>query len=380
MEYIADSSDVVNRLDTELARMMVEHNCHHRAGRSWQVSKASIMDTTSLAKAASGATFATAITENSVQVMSHDVDTNRICHIHGHTNNNDRYTFNRLDVEIYADSPLDDEFQSLFEPFLAAFPEHDEDDSDDSSVSVNFRYLTGRGPENMRRSIEVPSWEEIHGNYSSSVQSSLDALMKTDFEDLPGKLILWSGIPGSGKTYAIRSLLREWKDDINVSYIMDTEALFSDPSYMLEAVFDNDNENDLFDIPSDGISNGVKKTNLFVLEDAGELLRPDAKEQVGQGLSRLLNLADGMIGQGLKVLILITTNEEVSKLHPAVARSGRCAHQLKFHEFSAKEASDWLEAHGKEGVSSGTYSLADLYALKNGDAIEEEIETAVGFG
>ncbi len=33
----------------------------------------------------------------------------------------------------------------------------------------------------------------------------------------------------------------------------------------------------------------------------------DAKEQSGQGLSRLLNLSDGLLGLSTEVLILITT-------------------------------------------------------------------------
>ena len=36
-----------------------------------------------------------------------------------------------------------------------------------------------------------------------------------------------------------------------------------------------------------------------MLEDTGELLDPDAKTVIGQGLSRFLNVVDGLIGQGL---------------------------------------------------------------------------------
>ena len=46
---------------------------------------------------------------------------------------------------------------------------------------------------------------------------------------------------------------------------------------------------------------------LLVLEDTGELLTPDAKTVIGQGLSRFLNVVDGLIGQGLRVLVLVTT-------------------------------------------------------------------------
>lgn len=41
---------------------------------------------------------------------------------------------------------------------------------------------------------------------------------------------------------------------------------------------------------------------MFVLEDCDELLRGDARERSGQVMSRLLNVADGIVGQGLRVL------------------------------------------------------------------------------
>ena len=80
-----------------------------------------------------------------------------------------------------------------------------------------------------------------------------------------------------------------------------------------------------------------------ILEDTGELLAADAKERTGQGLSRLLNVVDGLIGQGLRVLVLVTTNETLRSLHPAVSRPGRCASQIEFAAFTADEAAEWLE-------------------------------------
>ena len=68
---------------------------------------------------------------------------------------------------------------------------------------------------------------------------------------------------------------------------------------------------------------------LLILEDTGELLALDARYQTGQGLSRLLNVVDGLIGQGLRVVVLVTTNEPLRHDPPGglpagpVRRSGR---------------------------------------------------------
>jgi len=116
---------------------------------------------------------------------------------------------------------------------------------------------------------------------------------------------------------------------------------------------------------SDEGEDDVERWRLLILEDTGELLAADAKERTGQGLSRLLNTVDGLIGQGLRVLVLVTTNEPLRRLHTAVARPGRCAMQLEFLPFTAAEGQRWLERHGAEGRGRGG-TLASLYARAAG--------------
>jgi ATP-dependent 26S proteasome regulatory subunit len=117
---------------------------------------------------------------------------------------------------------------------------------------------------------------------------------------------------------------------------------------------------------------------LLVLEDTGELLTPDAKSVIGQGLSRFLNVVDGLIGQGLRVLVLVTTNEEIKSLHPAVARPGRAAANVDFVPLSSAEASAWLRERGV-GESTNSRTIASLYAQLDGRDPGESVPS-VGFG
>jgi ATP-dependent 26S proteasome regulatory subunit len=119
-----------------------------------------------------------------------------------------------------------------------------------------------------------------------------------------------------------------------------------------------------------------KLWRLLVLEDTGELLATDAKLRTGQGLSRLLNVVDGLIGQGLRVLVLVTTNEEVGSLNPAVARPGRCAATVAFTEFDPAEATEWLARSGAGAVNDAK-TLAELFALSSG--VELPARRRVGF-
>ena len=110
---------------------------------------------------------------------------------------------------------------------------------------------------------------------------------------------------------------------------------------------------------------GVERTALWrlvVVEDVDELLRADARLVSGQALSRLLNLTDGLIGQGLNVLLLLTTNDPVGQLHPAVTRPGRCLAEVAFSTLSPAESAAWLgDGHRRP---ERPLTLAELYALR----------------
>lgn len=228
--------------------------------------------------------------------------------------------------------------------------------------TIKFWNLGSQGASSTTRTIEVPTWGSIRPNYTASVQEALDKVMNPEHRPAEsGRLILWRGVPGTGKTYAIRSLMQEWSGWASFHYIVDPDKFFgSAPEYMMSVILEDDDE-------EDGPQSAVR-WRVLILEDSGELLAADAKANTGQGLSRLLNLVDGFVGQGLKVLVLVTTNEELGRLHPAVSRAGRCLMNLEFKILTSPEIGVWLKAHGlehKDPTRSGR--LADLYAALNGE-------------
>jgi hypothetical protein len=97
------------------------------------------------------------------------------------------------------------------------------------------------------------------------------------------------------------------------------------------------------------------------------MLARDAKVREGQGLSRLLNVGEGLIGQGLRVLTLISTDEKLESLNEAVARPGRTAVEVEFTALTAEECMAWLARHDQADAGvSHPMTLAELYAIKNG--------------
>jgi hypothetical protein len=123
-----------------------------------------------------------------------------------------------------------------------------------------------------------------------------------------------------------------------------------------------------------------RRWRLLILEDCDELIRGEAKQSTGQGLSRLLNLTDGMLGQGRDVLVAITTNEDLARLHPAVVRPGRCLAQIEVGRLTRDEALTWLDGSGvpPADVASDGATLAELVALRKGEQRprSENAETA----
>lgn len=229
-----------------------------------------------------------------------------------------------------------------------------------NEVAMRFRPLRGRdglpvrmwwrgaeGPDCYLDYVQAPTWSEARRNYSAFTSAALDALFALRKPSDRGRLLLWHGEPGTGKTRVVGAVAAAWRDWCDVHVVLDPDRFFEDPGYLLQLL-----------APGRDAS-GDDKWRLIVAEDADDYLRSDARQTSRGALGRLLNATDGIVGRNARSIILLTTNEELGLIDPALTRPGRTLARVEFTKLSPTEARAWLPA-GSRGPS-GPVTLADLY-------------------
>jgi len=241
----------------------------------------------------------------------------------------------------------------------------------EAEVEMDFLFLDHEGAAtSTTKRVFCPTWEEVGKNYLNT--ADIDRLMNMSLPSQDGKLILWHGEPGTGKTWLIRALARQWKEKMRTVFALEPEKFFGSGEALQMIV-----------AASEESEGGV----LVVMEDSADLVLSESRAGYAWHIGRLLNMTDGIFGDGINPIFLITINEKVGGVDPAITRPGRCLQFREFLPFGRDPAIQWLmnhgmgrsEASGKVNAGKGT-TLAELYGILKGGpcAVSEESRELIG--
>ncbi len=156
-------------------------------------------------------------------------------------------------------------------------------------------------------------------------------------------IILLHGDPGTGKTSYIKHL---------TSLIIEKDILFIPPS-MAEML----SEPTIIPFLMD------HKNSILIIEDAERVISDREGNGSPAGVSNILNLTDGILGDCLNIQVIATFNMKREKIDQALLRKGRLIAEHKFEKLSVDDTNKLLKSLKKNHVVEEGMVLADIYNI-----------------
>jgi len=197
-------------------------------------------------------------------------------------------------------------------------------------------------------------------NIKSHYNDDLNLEKITDFinSDRAGIEILY-GKPGTGKTYLLRWLAQKYPD--KKFYYMDksTFEYINDSSFVAFLLTES------------------VKNSVFILEDC-EILLADRVNTGNVLLSTILNLSDGILGDGLHIKFICTFNAQLEKIDKAILRKGRLVYKYEFKELTPEKVQELAKELGKNIPTGKSMLVSDIYNYEE-DTNNHEVKRKIGF-
>jgi ATP-dependent 26S proteasome regulatory subunit len=105
------------------------------------------------------------------------------------------------------------------------------------------------------------------------------------------------------------------------------------------------------------------KNSILIIEDAERVISDREINGSAAGVSNILNLTDGILGDCLGIQIIATFNMKREKIDPALLRKGRLIVEHKFENLNTEDTNKLFKYLNKDFISEHSMSLADIYNI-----------------
>lgn len=201
--------------------------------------------------------------------------------------------------------------------------------------------------------INLPETFDIGLNYGGHFESISDKIIRSLHENSSG-LYMLHGRPGTGKTTYIRYLASVLKKDV----------IFFPTSFVDE-------------ITNPSILSLLKKKQdcVMILEDAEKALTKRSLSDQPSLVSTLLNMTDGILGDILKLNVIVTYNCDRQDIDEALLRRGRLKAEYSFQGLKQNEAKKLIKKLDIDIKAEDNMTLADIYYAKSDEELIGNIKT-----
>lgn len=182
---------------------------------------------------------------------------------------------------------------------------------------------------------------DIELNYGIQMKEKYDKIL-CKLKSTDKGLILFHGDPGTGKTSLIKRITKEINKEI---------------------IFISSGMADVLTSPKLVAFLMSKINSILIIEDAEKIIKTREGGNSSDGVSNILNLTDGILGDCLKLQIIATYNTNREFIDKALLRKGRLIAEHEFKPLSVKESNNLLKHLGSSFETTKPMTLAEMYNI-----------------
>jgi len=199
---------------------------------------------------------------------------------------------------------------------------------------------------------------ELEYNYGSSFLPIHNKILSTLNKKKANGLVLLHGEPGTGKTHYLKYL---------ASKIKDKKVMFV-PPYLVDFITSPEMTPFLIE----------NSDSILFIEDAERVIT-DRDTNGANGVSNILNLTDGILGDILNIQIVATFNMDRKKIDTALLRKGRLIAEHKFDKLNVDDANKLIKHLGMEHIVTEDMTLTEIYNLQEIEYKAADTKRKIGF-